>query len=754
MLTLPAPLPALSPDTVSLYYTKDALLDNLPVIVFYGASTTSNTTQNSSRIQVHIYSLAGFQSFARLTIAPSSPLYAAVHHLPTDKQGDEVCRGLAVGLLSYFAEIPKATKECLRGLVARRRHNRLAPTMFDEMHAGGLAANMVKVDDARSTIDYIKSALSPQSLSWVDMDVTLPVGTIARVASGEGSESTPSVGEDGLPLYRYGDFDSLINSLGAPTFLPSSRLKRAPSRPTWHGKDNNLSKDQKVKLRQDMCEMVDTERRYVDKLHELVYTTAKDFAQGNNSHMAQTLIRKLFPDSLNEILKVNTGFCADLEEVLGDTEEEAIKDIEGVSQSCSQLSGTAHKGRNRDITGATPFAKTLVNWLPHLKEPYQSYLRSSTSLSSVFSEVLRSDVSVAGHVQAIGEQHLRSLLIEPVQRLPRYSLLIDSMINSLPSSHSAMGSLLKAKDLVADTCALDIGESLDISRTVNRLRVLIDYWPSSFDPKGRLIAALDVCELVPPYSAFLGGQPSILLLFSEVMVLISKVTSNSLSARGLLAEVERPGSRPASLDITPEKGLEFAARFPLLDTFNYESENGRLLWLARYGDLIVGKPNAEEKTVSDTADVKAFLLESNYEGKATRLSEEIAKARIESRFSETLRESEKWSLRTIPPSPDGLGILAAICEDPSEADNVASHPRSRICMHVGGSKTTKALLPQDTDTEIVVSVSSLENGDYRLDCRTVENETSTDISTAEDISPLVSKRCRYRHLRRFILLMF
>jgi len=740
MVLLSTPLPALSTDIVKLYYTRDALLENLPVIIFYGPSTTSNSTQNSSRIQAHIYSLAGFQSFARLTVAPTSPLYAAVHHLPTEKQGDEVCRGLAVSLLSYFAGIPKATKECLKGLVARRRHNRLAPAMFDEMHAGDLAASMVEVDNSASTIQYVMSALSPQRLSWVDMDIKLPPGTIEREMSGEGSETCPSVGQDGLPLYRYGAFDSLINALGIATFLPTSKLKRAPSRPTAHGKNRLLSKEQKITLRQDMCELLDTEQRYVGKLHALVHTTATEFRQGNNGPLAEIMTRRLFPESLSRILEANTGFCGDMEEVLGNTEEEAIKDIEQAPQSGTHDGSTLPKGRMRDVTGATSFAKTLLKWLPRFKDPYQDYMRLSTNLSSTLNEALRSDASISARVQALGEQNLRSLLIEPVQRLPRYSLLVDSMINVLPSSHSAVTSLLKAKDVIADICALDVEGSTESTHTVSRLRNIVDHWPSSLAPTGRVIAAVDARELVPPYSESQAGQDSILLLYSDCLILLSKVVSSALSARGLLAEIERPATRPSSLLIDQEKTLAITANFPLSSVLSFESENGRMLWLANCVSPTSETTNSQEQAVNDSACVKAFSLQMTYEGKAARLSEEIAKARIEGRYPETMRESDKWALHTIAPSSDGLGVLAAVFEDLCVESGSISRFRSRICMHIGGTKTSKSLLAADPSIDITVCASLMENGNYRLDCRTAENSTSTDTSAAEDVSSLLSKR--------------
>src|SRR3569833_3770525 len=99
---------ALSPEHTTLYYANDPLLGHLPVLVFHGSSTTANYTLNSSRIQVHVCSPAGFQSFPRITISPNSPFYGVVNYLPREFQGAELCRGLSFGLYKYFHELPEA----------------------------------------------------------------------------------------------------------------------------------------------------------------------------------------------------------------------------------------------------------------------------------------------------------------------------------------------------------------------------------------------------------------------------------------------------------------------------------------------------------------------------------------------------------------------------------------------------------------------------------------------------------------------
>ena len=732
MVMITPALPALSPDIVSLYYTRDALLENLPVVIFYGPSITANSTHNSSRIQAHVYSLAGFQSFARLTIAPSSPVYAAVHHLPTEKQGDEVYRGLAVGLLSYFAGIPKATKEALKDIAARRRLNRLAPAMFDEMHAGDLAAKMVKIDDSKDCIAYTMSALSSQIISWVDMDVELPPGTIERVMSTQEGDQTQSIGDDGLPLYQYGELTALINALGSPTFLPSSKLKRAPSKPTAHSKNKSLTKDQKISLRREMCEMLDTEKRYVDKIYDVVHVMAKNFAASSQSDEAVKIVDRLFPESLTHILTASTAFHDEMEKILEETEDEAIKDIEVAS--ATECSGLASRSTRKDPTGTTTFAKTLLQWFPKFKNPYQDYMRSSADLSEILAEAYQVDALISAKIQEMGEQRLRSALIEPIQRLPRYSLLIENMVALLPASHLALTSLLKAKDVVTDICALEIGGSNDRTRAVACLRGLVKGWPPACSPHGRLVTAADVVELEPPYLESHKGKPCMMLLFPEACILIRKDTDSALSARGVFAEIERPAIRLNAHADEAAKSLTFSCELPLSALHVSHSENGRLMWL-RCSELAP----SDQSSRPNTGYTKVIALRSSYEGKAARLSEEIARSRIEGRHAESLRESDKWTLRTVDHLAGGLGVLAAVFENVGANGNHASQLTSNIKLVIGSSASTKSILAADSHIDIAICVTILGNGMYRVDCRPINGIASTDTTTAEEFSELLLK---------------
>ena len=282
MVQITEGLAALSPSNVNLYYTTDPLLANLPLLVFHGASTTANSTLNSSRIQIHAFTAAGFQSYPRLTVSPNSPFYAVVEHLPRDRQGDEVCRGLAFGLFKYFKDLPENVKATLILQSSRSSKGRRpgsAPPMFAEQHAANLASTMTRVENITEVIREMEAALAPEAISTIDVDMVLPPGSISAPAEADG-ETLEDDDETVDPiLQQYGPYAPLIKLFGDSAFLPTSKLRRAPSKASTLNRTRSLLRDQKQSLRREMGELVDTEERYVIKLHDLVNQVANEFRQ-------------------------------------------------------------------------------------------------------------------------------------------------------------------------------------------------------------------------------------------------------------------------------------------------------------------------------------------------------------------------------------------------------------------------------------------------------------------------------------------
>lgn len=758
MVQLTDGIEALLPDDVSLYYATDPQISNLPILMFHGASTTTNSTQNSSRIQVHVFSAAGFQSYPRLTVSPNSPFYAAVDQLPRDCQGDEDCRGLAFGLLRYFKDLPEVVKSTLIVQSSKSRVKKPGPTppLFGEQHAANLAFAMVRVENISEVIQDIEAALQPQCISQVDVDLVLPPGSIApfreELEDGLDDESFDS------SLQQHGSYAPLVKLFGTPAFLPTSKLRRAPSKPTSLNRSISFLKEQKMALRREMAELVDTEERYVIKMHDLVNHIAEDFRQkaktkafGSFSPSEQDL-QKLFPASLDKILSINSSFLEAIRKVMDDTEEEAMQDLEKAEENF-RASRYGGNGRIKDPTGAFAFAKTLLEWFPRFSDCYQEYIRASQNFPQIITSFLKQQSSFSQRVQHTGEQRLRSAIIEPVQRLPRYSLFIDNIVTYLPMSHPALRSLLKAKDSITTICSLD-SPTTDKSQVVNRLRTLVEFWPSSLFPQGRLISAVDFFELSAPYHVTGGFNPSsagMLLLFADSLVILQKARGSTLSARGVLAEVDKPSAAAVVTNITsapaeqkPLYELSFEGSFALSDIRFTESRGGRVAWMTCPHESI-DVLSATDRTSSATT-MRAFILQGAYDGKVSRWTEEVVKAKIEGRFSEEERETEKWCLRNVKLNDSNLNVFAAVFEEGIDSLIKGRKEPAPIRVVVDRAKGTKGAPVGHYGVEIVSNITgaeSLASSTCRLEMDGLNDKVFIDAVDATTFMPVFAKRGMY-----------
>lgn len=749
---------ALSQDEVTLFHTTDVHLGGLPVFVFHGPSTTTNSTLSSSRIQVHVFTGAGPQSYPRITISPQSPFYRSVNYLPRERQGDEICRGIAFGLLKYFSELPEVVKSglILESANARSKRPGPAPTLFGEQHAADLAAAMIRVENTAEVMQDIEAAFCPQNINHVDVDLVLPPGSISPFQEVEHMDED-HLDDDEIAdptLKQYGPYASLVKRFGEVTFLPTSKLRRAPSRPTSINRTKSFLKDQKMSLRREMGELVDTEERYVIKMHELVNQIAEDFRTkararkiGSSSPTEQDL-QRLFPRSLDVILQTNSAFLAAIRKVMDETEDEAMRDLETpiISSTGSRYGGT---GRLKDPTGALAFAKVLLEWFPRFSDCYQEYIRASQDFPQIITNFVKQQSSFSQRVQQTGEQRLRSAIIEPVQRLPRYSLFIDNIVGYLPVTHPALNSLLRARDIITAICSLDPAEA-DTPQTVNRLRNIVESWPASLHPKGRLITAVDFLELPAPYhlipsAASEISREGIFLVFSDSFVVLKKARECNISARGVMAEVDKPSAAAMMASVTAAAGgqnhvyeLVFSGWHTLADTRFTMSDDGRMIWLTSLRDL---RDAGSGRDRNLPATVRPFVLQAAYEGKALKFTEEVSKARVEGRFSEAERETDRWSFRSVKLGAAALNLHTAIFEEGIDSLVEGRREPAPIRIVVDYGKGTKGAPVGHYGVDIVANISTLPGGiKHRLEVDGLNDKVFVDEVITEYLLPTFAQR--------------
>ncbi|KAK6221782.1 Rho guanyl nucleotide exchange factor (RhoGEF domain-containing protein) [Colletotrichum tabaci] len=746
---------ALPAEHLTLYHAADPLLGHLPVLLFHGPSTTANYTLNSSRVQIHVYSPAGFQSFPRLTIQPNSPFYAVVNHLPREWQGDETYRGLAFGLYKYFQELPEVVKNHLKNTYPTTRGRRpgSGPALFGEQHAADLAKNMVRSENTAEVLETLQIALQIQHLSNVDLDFVMPPGSIMPLQP-QGLDEVPEDEDEFLDptLRQYGGYTSLVKLLGEPVFLPTSRLRRAPSKPTSLNRSKSFSKDQKVDLRMKLGELVDTEGRYVLKLNELVKHIADDFRQSARHRDPASLspseeeLERLFPRSADRILQVNSAFLQELRDVMDETEEEAVKDME-VTTVALTGSRMGSPSKSKDPSGALAIARVFLEWFPKFTDCYQDYIRASQHFPTLLNSFLDQQSSFRQRVLQTGEQTVRSILIEPVQRLPRYSLLIDQIVTCLPMTHPALQPMLKARDIITNICSMD--EPIpDKPQVTNRLRNMVESWPLDLEPRGRLILAADFVELPAPYQMLeppeLADRAGIFLLFSDCLVILKKLGPRPMTGKDLLREIDKPSAAGLLLSMTNAAGgqptyeLAFTGWHGLADVRFTESTDGRLIWMTSTQEM--KGAHAGEWVTGTAVTSRCFLLEESFT-RASKWTEDIVKARVEGRFSEKEREDPSWTLRSIRmPENNNFGIFAAVFQEGADQLIEGRREPAPIRVVIDHEKGTKGAPIGHYGVEITVNVKCGDLKKVTMVTAGLNGKQFSDDVTLDDFLPTLTRR--------------
>lgn len=698
--------PALSGE-LALYHTTDPLLANSPLLIFHGAAASINAT--SSRIQVHIFTPAGLGSYARLAVSPNSPLYSAVSNLPREEQGDEVCRSIAFGLKKYFTELPDGVKKAWQ---AQSRTPLAA--LFGDDHIAILASRMTKIENVDEVTDDLARVFGEQTLSWLDVDVVLPSGTIKEAPKRSDSEEEEPLDDAELLKHRYGQYAELVAALGEPSFLPTSKLRRAPSKVNSAGRGTSFLKSQKENARKEISELFETEGNYVARVREL--DSLADGLGGDLNEHGKKQLKEIIPDEVRDVAELNQSFYEALREVLDATEEVAIQDIEAMTDD----EPTAQQARQEiaeDTQGVVAIAKCFCEWFPKFAGSYASYIKSHGPAALLCRQTLRgSETALSAALHDVGEQKLTSLLIEPVQRLPRYTLYIDSISKQLPTKHPALQHLMKARDIISDICTKEDAD-LEALNVAEKMRSKIYGWPTDAEMTGRLVTAVDALEIVPPYKP--EGcvmQATILLVFTDSIVFLEKLEDSTSSARTLMTELD--GSHlQRSTPHARHQDLRFIRRVQSSAYEVSQALENQALQVVTFSPL-PEHTNAQGGSVADAHVI--YLLEGTYEGKVGRLIEEITKAKVEGRFSETEREAPKWDVRSSEPIQDQISLFSAVFED-SVWEHVAArngHAATRIVLDLDrhsqrpragqqGIRTVIALAPQ-RDGTCRVSVDSID----------------------------------------------
>ncbi|OSD04519.1 hypothetical protein PYCCODRAFT_1433391 [Trametes coccinea BRFM310] len=332
------------------------------------------------------------------------------------------------------------------------------------------------------------------------------------------------------------DVQDLVASLGEPMDMESEQLSPSSSQ-----QQANLSSigarmpavTNRDALNEVIKELVNTERTYVKRLRILKTDYAdplRSFARSKETAIIHPYEAKTLFGNIDQLLPVNEAFLTDLEKM----ERMAHKGGPGVGDIAlkhfKRLRGFEHYRQY--------YAK---------REEAQRIFENEIKKASRFAEYIdRVKYSTADARNKVG---LRELLMEPVQRIPRYTLLFRTMLKHMSATDPQRVPLLEADEIASRIALAETDDQTKRAATLYSLAGAIEDFPVALVSNSRhFITCIDVQDVIAPdpFMPMSSSGPAAaiilhctLFLFDDKLVIVKRPAEKSGRALAGVDEVEK-----------------------------------------------------------------------------------------------------------------------------------------------------------------------------------------------------------------------
>ncbi|KAI0921011.1 hypothetical protein AcW2_006119 [Taiwanofungus camphoratus] len=336
------------------------------------------------------------------------------------------------------------------------------------------------------------------------------------------------------------DVQDLVASLGEPLDFKSgpssmhSSLESITDIPTSENRRRAMTNTSA--LADIIRELVTTERSYVVRLRTLKNDYAdplRMFSRNKDTAILPPYEAKTLFGNIDNLVPVNEAFLEDLEKM-------AVPNGPGVG----------------DV--ALRHFKKLKGF-----EHYKQYYTKREEAQAIFEREMKKSSGFAAFVDRIkyssadikNRVGLRELLMEPVQRIPRYTLMFRTMIKHMDPSDPQRAALLEADEIASRIALAETDEQTKRAAIMYCLSSSIeDFPPALFSHGRRFIDCIDVEDVlvdtpVPSStssSAGTAGQMAMnlhcsLFLFDDKLMIVKRPGNGEKNGRALagLDELER-----------------------------------------------------------------------------------------------------------------------------------------------------------------------------------------------------------------------
>ncbi|KAF7301817.1 DH domain-containing protein [Mycena indigotica] len=307
-------------------------------------------------------------------------------------------------------------------------------------------------------------------------------------------------------------------------------------------------------LTSSINELVETERSYVKRLRSLKYDYAdplRNFARTKSTAIIPPYEAKTLFGNVDNLLPVNEAFLTDLEKMLGPNGERMVGGVGDVA-------------------------------LRHFKElrgfeQYKQYYVKREEAQRIFEhEMNRKSSPFAAYIDRIKYQAsesrnrvgLRELLINPVQRIPQYTLMFRTMMKHMASDDPQRAKLLEADELASKIALAELDEETKRAAIFHCLGAAIDGFPADLRSSSRrFVDCIDVEDIISEApsssSASVNSASSYslnctLFLFDDKLVIVKRPGNSDKSGRVLagLDELDKL-TKGAGIHLKKKTGMSF-----------------------------------------------------------------------------------------------------------------------------------------------------------------------------------------------------
>ncbi|KXN89579.1 Rho guanine nucleotide exchange factor gef2 [Leucoagaricus sp. SymC.cos] len=343
------------------------------------------------------------------------------------------------------------------------------------------------------------------------------------------------------------EIQDLVLSLGQPVAFSTSEMFSSSSSSSVSNPDHIPGRKRTLTdtsaLTSVITELVTSERTYVKRLQMLKNDYAdplRTFARSKETAIIPAYEAKTLFGNIDNLLPVNEAFLVDLEKMLVPSGSRTVGGV-----------GDVALRHFKELRGFEQYKQYYVK----REDAQLIFEREASKRSSRFAAYIDHIKYQANEKNRVG---LRELLMEPVQRIPRYTLLFRTMLKHMAPDDPQRAKIIEADEIASKIALAEADEQTKRAAVFYCLTATIDGFPPDlFSNSRKFIDCVDVEDILSepsmtPASSAAAANNMLhctLFLFDDKLVIVKRPGGGEKGGKALtgldeLDKVTKAGGIP------------------------------------------------------------------------------------------------------------------------------------------------------------------------------------------------------------------